>query len=94
MPEILLIANGKGGVGKTSVAVNLAAIWAGAGHRVLVIDTDPQGNAAVHLGLAHTDGGRSLHIPSALTVGRSREQLFAVVERRHLRAIAGRQGIS
>lgn len=62
MSEIVLIANGKGGVGKTSVAVNLAASWAADGHHTLVIDTDPQGNAAVQLGLADHDAGRSLHI--------------------------------
>lgn len=62
MSELLLIANGKGGVGKTSVSVNLAAGWASAGLRVLVIDTDPQGNAAVQLGVADHDGGRSFHV--------------------------------
>jgi cellulose biosynthesis protein BcsQ len=62
MPEHLLIANGKGGVGKTSVAANLAAIWAATGRRVLLIDTDPQGNAAVQLGLAEHDSGRGLHL--------------------------------
>jgi chromosome partitioning protein len=62
MPELLLVANGKGGVGKTSVSVNLAAVWASTGHRVLVIDTDPQGNAAVQLGMAEHDNGRGFHL--------------------------------
>lgn len=62
MPELLLVANGKGGVGKTSVSVNLAAVWASAGWRTLIIDTDPQGNVAVQLGLSDHDGGRSFHL--------------------------------
>lgn len=62
MTEILLVANGKGGVGKTSVSVNLASLWASSGRRVLLIDTDPQGNAAVHLGLNEHDGGRAFHV--------------------------------
>lgn len=62
MPELVLVANGKGGVGKTSVSVNLAAVWAAAGHRVLVIDTDPQGNAAVQLGVTEHDKGRGFHL--------------------------------
>lgn len=49
---VLTVANQKGGVGKTTVAVHLAAGLARRGYRVLLVDTDPQGQAALHLGLA------------------------------------------
>lgn len=59
--RVLTISNQKGGVGKTTSAVNLAAALARAGAHVLVIDLDPQGNASTALGVDHRSERQSVY---------------------------------
>nr|WP_058235902.1 ParA family protein [Devriesea agamarum] len=59
--RIFTVANQKGGVGKTSTAVNLAAALATGGMNVLVIDVDPQGNSSTALGVDHHSGVVSMY---------------------------------
>ncbi len=60
-PRVFTVANQKGGVGKTTSTVNLAAALARTGARVLVIDLDPQGNASTALGVEHRSETASVY---------------------------------
>jgi chromosome partitioning protein len=59
--RIITVANQKGGVGKTTTTVNLAAALAIGGCSVLVVDIDPQGNASTALGVEHREGTASVY---------------------------------
>ncbi|GAB3493815.1 hypothetical protein GCM10027572_21700 [Flexivirga lutea] len=74
-PRILTISNQKGGVGKTTTTVNVAAALAQFGLRVLVIDIDPQGNASTALGIPH-----HAEVPSIYDVVVDDDELAGVLQ--------------
>jgi chromosome partitioning protein len=77
-PHVITVANQKGGVGKTTTTVNMAAALALHGLRVLVIDLDPQGNASTALAVPHTIGTPSTY--DVLLGGQPIAEVIAKVE--------------
>lgn len=83
MARIIAIANQKGGVGKTTTAVNLAASLAAAEQRTLLVDGDPQGNATSGIGVPRDEIGETIY-DVLLNPDRINDVIIRSVQFRHL----------
>ncbi len=98
-PRIIAMINQKGGVGKTTTTVNLAAALAGKGRRVLIVDLDPQAHASLHLGVEPDPEVASLYdllldtaIDPADALIEARDGLFVLPSDTDLAAAEGELG--
>jgi chromosome partitioning protein len=83
-PRVLALANQKGGVGKTTTAINLGTALAAIGENVLVVDLDPQGNASTGLGIDRKSRRRSTYDVLTREVGIREAILETAVPRLHI----------
>src|ERR1043166_7630608 len=84
VPRVLALANQKGGVGKTTTAINLGTALAAIGENVLVVDLDPQGNASTGLGIDRKSRRRSTYDVLVREVGIREAILETAVPRLHI----------
>ena len=83
-PRVLALANQKGGVGKTTTAINLGTALAAIGERVLIVDLDPQGNASTGLGIERKNRKRSTYHVLTGEISMSDAALPTAVPRLHI----------
>lgn len=91
-PKIIAIANQKGGVGKTTTAINLGSAMAALGQKILIIDIDPQGNASTGLGIEIEK--RELSTYDLLLEGRALADITVTTEVENLSIAPATQDLS
>src|SRR5579871_3913797 len=80
-PRVIALANQKGGVGKTTTAINLGTALAAIGEDVLIVDLDPQGNASTGLGIDRKTRERSSYDLMVGTAGLAETAIETIVPR-------------